>query len=130
GFEGDGAWRSSNDFLSPDSLFTAQVKDRLGEQAAARLQLMRRSHEESTNPSLERAQELAAASHKPALGLIDYITSAATREPIPTAAGDAKSVDEIRTRTLEPTEAKSTLLITNGWLTCGGKLLVGGSANV
>ena len=30
GFEGDGVWRSSNDFMKPDSLFAAQLKARLG----------------------------------------------------------------------------------------------------
>ncbi len=56
-FEGDGAWYSSNDFVSPASLYAAQLNDRLGAKAAARLQLMPRSHEESSNPPIEQGSK-------------------------------------------------------------------------
>ena len=94
-FEGDGVWRSSNNFMSPDSLFAAQLHDRLGSEAAARLQLMPRPHEESSNPSVEKAQELAAASHEPAPLLRDYIAAAPKRNPIPDEPGNAKRIEDI-----------------------------------
>ncbi len=128
-FEGDGVWRSSNNFMSPDSLFVAQLKDRLGV-AAARLKLMPRPHEESSNPPVDKAQELAAASHQPAPQLKDYILNAAKRDPIQSEAGNAKRSEEIG----EPVSAlrtpHSALRITNGWLTLDGKLLIGGTADV
>ena len=86
-FEGDGIWRSSNDFTKPDSLFAAQVADRLGAEAVARLQLMPRSREESSNPPLDKAQELAAAAHGPPPQLRDYILNARLRAPIPSEPG-------------------------------------------
>jgi hypothetical protein len=167
-FEGDGVWRSSNDFMSPPSLFAAQVKDRLGAEAAARLQLMARSHEESSNPSVDKAQELAAASHRPAAQLSDYILTAGQRDPIACEPGDAKRPDDLSlapgfsqvnsrgndgaavstasregtaVETAHPLESahtglksgvneKGKLVLSNGWLTCGGKLLTGGTLTV
>jgi len=137
-FEGDGVWRSSNDFVSPDSLYAGQLKDRLGPEAAGRLKLMPRSREGSSNPPLEKAQELAAASHQPAPQLKDYIATAAKRDPIPSEPDKAKRVEDIalgvppsggRNR-LMPELQTNKLLITNGWLTVDGKLLIGGTANV
>jgi hypothetical protein len=129
-FEGDGVWRSSNDFLSPASLFAAQLSDRLGEAAAARLQLMPRPHEESSNPPLDKAQELAAASHQPPPQLRDYIASASTRNPIPQGPGDAKQLDEDLPPSSGNPHSRHQLRLTNGWLTADGSLLVGGTASV
>src|SRR5262249_3784947 len=57
-FEGDGIWRKSNEFVKPESLFAAQVEDRLGKEAAARIRLMPSSTKESTNPTIEEAAQL------------------------------------------------------------------------
>ncbi len=139
-FEGDGIWRSSNDFMTPESLYVAQLRDRLGREVAARVQLMPSPMEESSNPPLDKAQELAAASHQPAPQLAAYITAASKRNPIPSGPGDAKRLEAIaapvsdpaRTRTSRSarSETGAPLLVTNGWLTVGGKLLTGGSASV
>jgi len=128
-FEGDGIWRSSNDFISPPSLFAAQVQDRLGPEAAARLKLMPHPHEESSNPPVEKAQELAAASHQPAPQLKDYILRAAERDPIPTDPGQAGRAEDLPAAP-SAALADHPLVITNGWLTLDGKLLVGGRASV
>jgi len=130
-FEGDGVWRSSNDFMRPDSLYAAQLKDRIGgDDVVARLQLMPRPREESSNPTVEKAQELAAASHGPAPQLRDYISNAGKRAPISCEPGNAKRVEELPVPTPSPIAHHASLLITNGWLTIDGKLLIGGSANV
>jgi hypothetical protein len=144
-FEGDGVWRSSNDFMKPDSLFAAQLDARLSKDsggasvpASRRLQLMPRPREESSNPPLDKAQELAAASHQPPPQLRDYILTASQRDPIPSDAGNAKSVEELERGAPDPLEERnrttqgrsSALLITNGWLTIDGKLAIGSTANV
>jgi hypothetical protein len=129
-FEGDGVWRSSNNFMSPDSLFAAQLRDRLGNEAAARLQLMPRPHEESSNPSVEKAQELAAASHQPAPQLRDYILNASQRDPISCEPGGAKRVGDGFHSPSSILHPRSILIITNGWLTMDGKLVIGGTASV
>jgi hypothetical protein len=132
-FEGDGVWKSSNDFMKPDSLFAAQLDARLGTNsggASRRLQLMPRPREESSNPPLEKAQELAAASHQPAPQLKDYILAASQRDPIPSEPGNAKRVEEIFHPPSSIRHPRSTLAITNGWLTLDGKLAIGSSASV
>ena len=140
-FEGDGIWRGANDFVSPESLYAAQLRDRLGDASANRLHLMPRPHEESSNPPIGKAQELAAASHQPAPRLVDYIASAPIRDPIPSDAGDAKRVEQVPTpasslRSLPANSPSATgpasapLTLTNGWLTCGGRLLTGSSLDV
>ncbi len=95
GFEGDGIWRSSNDHVRPESLFAAQIADRLGRAAADKIKLMPRSTEEFSNPTAVQAAELIAASRKPAPELSDYVAAAAMRDPISSEPGNAKGLDEI-----------------------------------
>ena len=87
GFEGDGVWRNSNEFVKPESLYAAQLAERTGR----RVQIMSRSTKESTNPTVEEAAELIAASRKPAPQLSDYIAAAAKRNPIPSEPGERKT---------------------------------------
>jgi hypothetical protein len=140
-FEGDGIWRSSNEFVKPDSLYVAQVADQLGPEIAARIKLMRRATEERTNPTLDEAAQLIAASKKPGPLLCDFISAAPTRDPIPSEPGDAKMIEPLSLtpgfsqvtagpRTNSAASAASTILITNGWLTIGGRLLIGPRTNV
>lgn len=127
-FEGDGIWRSSNNFMKPDSLYAAQLAARLG--AGAQLQLMPRPREESSNPPVDKAQELAAASHQPPPQLRDYILTASQRDPIPSTAGNVKTIEEIAPPLSSFLPPRFPLVITNGWLTVNGKLLIGGTAEV
>ena len=130
GFQGDGVWRSSNDFMPTDSLFAGQLRDRLGSASAERLQLMPRPHDESSNPPLDKAQELAAASHGPAPTLREYIVAAIKRDPIPHEPGTTKKVDELAFDSTPLKVPARKLVVTNGWLTINGKLVVGGSSDV
>jgi hypothetical protein len=90
-FAGHGVWRNSNTSQKPDSLFVAQLADRLGKVVASQL--------------------LATAK-------------------ISTEAGGAKSVDELPNPKSEIRNQKLTISITNGWLVCDGKLLLGGTQPV
>lgn len=131
-FLGDGIWRASNEFVSPDSLYAAQLRDRLGTAAMDYLQLMPRTRKESSNPPIERAQELAALAHRPAPLLIDYINGVSKRDPISTDFWGAINVDELpQPAVLANSSSRNSLLqLTNGWLTVGGKLLSGGKTGV
>jgi hypothetical protein len=90
-FEGNGNWRESNSSVKPDSLFTAQLADRLGNEVA------------------------------------DEILSRAT---ILTETAHAKSVDEIPDAPIAVQNPKLKISLTNGWLVCEGKLLIGGTQPV
>lgn len=134
--EGDGIWRDSNAFIKPMSLYAAQLADRLGREAAERVALMPLSTRSATSPSHEEAEELTAASRKPAARLSDYIARASKRHPIPTEPSAARTVDEIiandlppRSGTLRPA-ADKRLSLANGWLVLDGSLLVGGRRSV
>jgi Family of unknown function (DUF6298) len=139
-FEGDGIWRSSNESVKPDSLYFAQLTDRLGHDAAARVKLLRRSTEESTNPTLEQAAQLIAASRQPATQLSAYIASASKRNPIPSDPGSAKIVDQLQSAATSspspPPEERvgqrrhSSLSASNGWLTCNDRILIGTRTNI
>lgn len=123
GFEGDGIWRNSNAFMKPESLYIAQLAERTGRH----VQIMSRETKESSNPTAEEAAELIAASRKAAPQLSDYITAAGKRNPIPSNPGSAVPVEAVED-THRPTRVvHHTISITNGWITCGGNLLVGGT---
>jgi hypothetical protein len=124
GFEGDGIWRDSNNFSKPESLYAAQLTERTGR----RIELMSRATKESSNPTVEEAAALIAASRKPAPQLSNYIAGAGKRNPIPTDAGNAKRIEELSVQRTEP-KSKHLLAITNGWIVCDGKLLIGGGVD-
>ncbi len=125
-FEGNGIWREANSSVRPVSLFVAQIADRFGAGAAAKIKLMPRSLDESSNPTLEQAAKLIADSRKPAPQLSDYIAAAAMRDPISIELRDAKSIDEIPGPEFKIKNSKLKITVTNGWLVCDGKLLIGG----
>ena len=129
-FSGNGIWRDANNFVSPVSLYAAQLEERVGADAANRLQLMPRPHEESSNPPLDKAQELAAASHEPAPLLSDYITEANQRDSIPTNFKNVIRAEDLANAKPKTPNLKHVLVLTNGWLTIDGKLLIGGTADV
>jgi hypothetical protein len=129
-FAGNGIWRSSNEHIRPASLFLAQVADRLGDSAAARIKLMSRSQDEYSNPTRQQARELMAASRRPAPQLADFIAAAAERNPIPSEPGAAKSVDDLPAPRSAAPVASHLISITNGWLVCDGKLLTGSTASI
>ncbi len=121
GFEGDGEWRSSNEFVKPESLYAAQLAERTGRS----VQIMSRVTKESTNPTVEEATELIAASTKPAQQLSDYIAAAEKRNRILSEPDDAKQIDNIPDTQRTPHNTQHAISITNGWLVCDGQLIIG-----
>ena len=126
GFEGAGVWRNSNGFMKPESLYAAQLADRTGR----RTQLMSRATKESTNPTVEEAAQLIAAARRPAPQLSDFIAAAGKRNPIPSEPGDAKRIEDIPDAHPSAPVTHHAISITNGWLVCDGKLLVGDSMDL
>jgi hypothetical protein len=124
-FEGNGIWREANSSVRPVSLYVAQVADRLGKDAADRITLMPRGFTEFSNPTAAQAAELIRASSKPAPQLSDFIAKASERNPIPCDAGDVTRVENIPDAPPPPPVTYHEISITNGWLVCDGKLLIG-----
>lgn len=124
-FAGNGVWRSANNSVRPVSLFAKQVTERLGADAGARITLMPQSLEEYSNPTPEQAAKLIAESRKPAPSLKDFILAAGTREPISASANGVNSLDEVSESPAPMRVAHRYIAVTNGWLTCDGRLLTG-----
>lgn len=124
-FEGNGIWREANSSVRPVSLYVAQVADRLGKDAADKITLMPRGFSEFSNPTAAQAAELIRASSKPAPQLSDFIAQASARNPIPWDSGDATRVENIPDASSAPPVTHHEISITNGWLVCDSKLLIG-----
>ena len=90
-FAGNGVWRNSNQSVKPDSLFAAQLADRLGNEVANQL--------------------LAGAK-------------------ISTEIQGANTVNELPDAELKTKNLKLKISITNGWLVCDGKLLIGSTMGI
>lgn len=129
-FAGNGVWRNSNASVRPESLFAAQVADRLGASAAEALQLMSRSLEEFSNPTPEQAVKLVENSRRPAPSLRDYIVAAGIRQPLAGEVGNAIAVEKVPDPAPGAAISPSTIAVTNGWLVCNGRLLVGTVAGI
>ena len=122
GFEGDGIWRDSNSYKKPESLYAAQLIERTGR----RVEIMSRVTKEASNPTVEEAAGLIAASRKPAPQLRDFIGNASKRNPIPIESGSAKRIEDIAGIAQASPITHHEISITNGWLVCDGRLLLGG----
>lgn len=126
GFEGNGLWRQSNEFVRPESLWLAQVRARLGPEAAARVPWWSKSREEVTNPTAERAAELTRQSREPAGNVRSFVEALAQRDPALADPGGAPRWTEPRAGAASPPQAIRPLQIVRGWLTVDGRLLTGG----
>lgn len=122
GFEGDGVWRNSNGFMKPESLYAAQLAERNGR----RVLIMSRATTESSNPTVEEAAQLISESRKPAPQLADYIAAAAQRNPLPSEPGQAVRIEDVADVHHASRITHHEISITNGWLVCDAKLLIGG----
>ena len=132
--EGNAMIVGQSDFVRPISLFQAQLRDRLGDAAASRVDPLLLDPIASTNPSVAQAQEFVAASVSPARTLRNVIES---RMEIAGATSRRTSV-----KSALPSEAlgagsshphlatnKQPIEIVNGWLTIDGRVLTGGHVN-
>ncbi len=81
---GDGDFQAEDEFVSPNSLFQAQLSARGG----IDLGPIGNKHFGATNPSYEQAEAFVRQSHSPAETLRARIESASQRDPIPSDRGD------------------------------------------
>lgn len=135
-FEGDGFWSESNSFVRPDSLYVAQLADRLGRRAVERVSLMKVSTSSTSSPSVSLAAELMSASHQPAATLKDYILQADEKNVIQADTGKAQTLEQVLSISSSLQEQSlhrhpdKGLVLSNGLLICDGCLLAGNSGTV
>ena len=88
---GNGHWTSSNDHVQPRSLFYHQLEQRLGEQAAERINegyILPRSTNASSSPTVEQAMQMAQESlNEPRLTMEMWIDSRPSPQSLPAGRG-------------------------------------------
>jgi hypothetical protein len=125
-FDGTGEWASGRESVHPASLYYGQLADRIGaEKANARAELMMVPSDPSSNPPIDVAQKLIAASAKPAPRLTDWIDQAAKRHPIPNDSAGAKSIEDLSTSVIEAKRESHPISIENGWIIRDGAVVTG-----
>jgi hypothetical protein len=124
-FAGDGDFQSSNNFANPDSLYYAQLGERLGTDVSARADFMTAGSDGYTNPTLEQAAQQTDIAKKPAPSLSHWIDSAAKRHPIPIDSAGAKSIDDIAPPGQAAPVSSKPIEIRNGVIVCDGKPISG-----
>ena len=130
-FDGDGVWQSSNDSVRPQSLYYAQLADRIGaEKANARAQLMTIDSDPSSSPTVEEAAALVAASTQPAPEMSQWIDAAATRNPIATDIPSSGVVSDYYRQPQARQLPQRSIQIRDGVITADGKPLRGGRQGV
>lgn len=130
-FDGDGAWYGSNDDVNPDSLYYAQLADRIGKDAAAgRAHLDLPPVQGSRASKPEDAAEAIEITMRPRVTIDAWIDRLAADEPLPTKLdGVASPAPTTAPAAAKPAGTK-TLEIANGWLTIDGAIVAGGQMGV
>ncbi|WP_110054874.1 DUF6298 domain-containing protein [Chitinophaga sp. S165] len=126
-FTGDGEWYSSNEYVQPHSLYYAQLAARLGEEAAARANLLPDLGDASSSPSAAVAAELSRQAMQPATTLYEWIKQASQREPIPVDAAGVRIQEEV---SQPKASAVTGMKIMNGWLVNNGAVMTGDKREV
>jgi hypothetical protein len=84
-FNGTGQWSQCNEAIHPESLYYAQLAERIGPDALKRAQMMRTLGDASSSPTPQEAARLIADARQPGPRLRDWIDEASQRNPIPTS---------------------------------------------
>ena len=121
---GNGEWTSSNDHVSPRSLFYAQLQERLDSVKRLRSPqpyILPRSTDASSSPTPEQADEMARKSlSEPRLTMEMWLDS------IPyTASLERRGLKELRPQPEKQQPSRPAFAIVNGHLTANGRLITG-----
>jgi hypothetical protein len=123
-YAGDGVFEARSDFLKPLSLYQAQVRDRLGEEAAARVGPFVLDPIGSTNPTVEEAAQFIAESRQPAPQLI-YVIKRRMDSARQQDADNQSLADVKPPASSSPERSARRLALANGWLTVDGRVKTG-----
>lgn len=123
-FAGDGYWNNSNNHIEPQSLFYAQLHDRLGDVVNSRTHLLPIG-KEASSPNEKEAVRISLESQKPHLQLAELIDQSAEFNPIPTIVKGIKTIDEIGFKKPAAPEKTAPMKLSNGWLVRDNVVLTG-----
>jgi hypothetical protein len=127
GFSGDGTFQGRSDFVEPISLYQAQLRERRGESAAARIGVGLMVPKGATNPTISEAATFASQSTRPPPRLIDVIRTsmieASHRAPL-RQPSEKSSTSHPGSHLRDAKQAR--LSVKNGRLVFGDELVTGG----
>jgi hypothetical protein len=126
-FSGDGTFESRSDFVRPMSLYQGQLRERVGEAAAARVDPILGQPVTATNPTLAEAAKFVEQSREPAQELVDVIRERID-ERTRVRGGGRGVVSETAAQDAQLDTAKP-VRIRNGWLVADDKVVTGGRLN-
>jgi hypothetical protein len=133
GFNGDGEWAGCRESVKPVSLYYGQLADRVGKKVLESADIMMVPSDASSSPPAEVAAKLIAASTQPGPQLSDWIDQAAIRNPIPTSAAGAKSVDDLPKPSGEEKHEKHAthpIAVRDGWIVADDAVVAGGRQDI
>lgn len=121
---GDGEWTSSNDHVSPRSLFYDQLEKRLGK-LPFEPYILPRNTNATSSPTVEQAMELARQSlREPRLTMEMWIDSVEAKTHVD-RSDDSRLKPESRTSRQTPPQDDISFSITNAHLTADGSMMTG-----
>lgn len=129
-FAGDGYWDMSNEQIQPRSLYYAQLKDRIGNDADNRNIILPIETEASSSPPVDVAQKLTKLAIKPAITLLEFIDQVCERNKISIDNNATKSIDVIGIDQITAPSLAPAMTIKNGWLVRGNEVVVGNRQEV
>jgi len=124
-FGGDGYWNSSNEILSPRSLYYAQLAQRLNKDVSKQANILRIETEPSSSPTPAEAAALLDDARKPATTIGDWVDQAPKRSPISINASGAKNIDLVGYKVAATPALAPKMSVMNGWLVRGNTILEG-----
>lgn len=131
-FAGNGIWKNVNSHISPRSLFYAQLEKRFNG-LPVDPQILELGSEPSTSPTIEAAEELTRIAENDLVSIQDWINEAPQRNPIPIENSGIRTLEELNivgaNKERKENEESVKFQIINGWLTAGGKVVLGKRTN-
>ena len=140
-YSGNGAWFNSDDNIQPESLFFAQLAERIGIDRVRERELLHLPKiQGSRAPTLEAASEAVMATRQPRLTISQWIDQCCIENPLPISHDGSLQVPTKRTASKEPATkesatqsgpgADSNFSIRNGWMTVDDRLAIGQELSV
>lgn len=125
-FAGNGVWVGPNEHVKPRSLFYAQLAERVGKENIPAGPVFEIETNATSTPSAELAAELTAIARNSVVTMVDWINQVAQRNPISTDSANAPAVDLLKLKSKNQSAQKSSeMIIENGWLVRGNRVLTG-----
>lgn len=123
---GNGNHEESDDFIKPESLFYAQLQDRIGKKPEE-LKKIRIYHSTPTSrPSPEYAEKMSERSKSPDLTMNEWIDRMIAAYPIQSKLDGVKTIDATGFKLSEKKIAKGPVFsMKNGWLIVGDQVATG-----